>query len=199
MRLLRLSICALPVVAVLTAAPAHTAENPDWKRCADVNNKDVVGESLAACDRLYKDPAEAKNQAMILRNKCGIRYTNGDFDLALSDCNRAAKMDPKSSILYNRRGLIWYRKGDMDRAMSDYNRAIELNPRYPIALNNRALVFSKNKEYDRALRDFDLAVEYDPNYARAIFNRGLTRKAKGDTAGAEADFAKARQLDPNVD
>jgi Flp pilus assembly protein TadD len=195
MRLLRLSVCAM----VLAATPGFAEDSPDWKRCADVNNKEVTTQALAACDRLFKDPGEAKNQAMILRNKCGIRYTAGDFDMALSDCNQAMRMEPKSPIVHNRRGLIWYKKGDMDRAFSDYNKAIELNPKYPIALNNRALVFHLRKDYDRALRDFNEAVQYDPNYARAIFNRGLTHKAMGNTAGAEADFVKARQLDPKVD
>lgn len=194
---MRLPICGMPVLVVLVAAAPAFAESADWKQCADVNNKGAVSQSLAACNRILKDPREAKNYAMAFRNRCGIRYTNGDYEQALADCNQAAKMDPQSAILYNRRGLIWYQKGDMGRAIVDYDQAIRINPQHSIAFNNRGLAFATKKEYDRAIRDYDQAIRFDPNYARAIHNRGLARRANGDSAGA--DIARAKQLDPNIE
>ena len=44
-----------------------------------------------------------------------------DLENALADCNQAARMEPQSAIVYNRRGLIWYTKRDNNRAISDCN------------------------------------------------------------------------------
>jgi tetratricopeptide (TPR) repeat protein len=152
---MRLPICGMLVFVALTAAVPAFCQSTDWKQCADVNNKDAVAKSLAACNRILKDSREAKNHPMALRNRCGIYYTNDDYEHALADCNLAARREPQSAIVYDRRGLIWRAKGDNDRAIADYDQAIRLNANYARALYHRGT--AKQAKGDAAGGDADIA------------------------------------------
>jgi tetratricopeptide (TPR) repeat protein len=143
------------VFGALFAATPAIGQSADWKQCADVNNKDAVTRSLAACNRILKDRREANNHPMALRNRCGIFYTNNDYEHALEDCNLAARRDPQSAIVFDRRGLIWRAKGDNDRAIADYDQAIQLNPNYARAIHHRGE--AKRAKGDTAGGDADIA------------------------------------------
>lgn len=152
---MRLPICGMLLSIVVAAARPAFGASADWDKRKDVNNKAATEMSLAACNRILKDPSEAKYHAMALRNRCGIRYTMDDFERALADCNQAGGMEPQSAIVYNRRGLIWYTKRDNNRAISDYNQAIQLNPNYALAYYNPGL--ARRAKGDTAAGDADVA------------------------------------------
>ncbi len=152
---MRLPTCGILVFVVLTAAAPAFGQSADWTQCADVNNRDAVAKSLAACNRILKDKREAKNHPMALRNRCGIYYTNDDYAHALADCNLAVRREPQSQIVYDRRGLIWRAKGDNDRAIADYDQAIRINPNYARALYHRGT--AKRDKGDTAGGDADIA------------------------------------------
>ena len=152
---MRLPICGMLVFVALVATGPAFGESADWKQCADVNNKDAVAKSLAACNRILKDSREAKNHPMALRNRCGIYYTNDDYEHALADCDLAARREPQSAIVYDRRGLIWRAKGNNDRAIADYDQAIRLNANYARALYHRGT--AKQAKGDAAGGDADIA------------------------------------------
>jgi len=152
---MRLPTCGMLVFVALTAAAPAFGQSADWKQCADVNNKAAVAKSLAACNRILKDKREASDHTMALRNRCGIYYTNDEYEKALADCNRAARQEPQSAIVYDRRGLIWRVKGDNDRAIADYDQAIRINPNYARALYHRGT--AKQAKGDTAGGDADIA------------------------------------------
>jgi tetratricopeptide (TPR) repeat protein len=153
---MRLPICGMLVfVALVAAGPAFGASAADWEQCKDVNNKNTADRSLAACNRILKDRSEAKYHPLVLRNRCGIYYTKGDYEHALADCNEAWRREPQSAIVYNRRGLIWSAKGDKVRAIADYDQAILLDPKYALAYYNRGL--AKREKADTAGGDADIA------------------------------------------
>jgi tetratricopeptide (TPR) repeat protein len=160
---MRLPICGILVLVALTVAAPALGQNTDWKQCADVNNRDTVAKSLAACNRILKDKREANNHTMALRNRCGIYYTNDDYAHALADCNLAARQEPQSAIVYDRRGLIWRAKGDNTRAIADFDQAIRINPKYARALYHRGT--AKQAKGDTAGGDADIALakQIDPD------------------------------------
>jgi tetratricopeptide (TPR) repeat protein len=160
---MRLPTGGMLVFVALTAAAPTFGQSADWKQCADVNNKDAVAKSLAACNRILKDNREAQNHPMALRNRCGIYYTNDDYERALVDCNLAVRREPQSAIVYDRRGLIWRAKGDNDRAIADYDQAIRINPNYARALYHRGT--AKQAKGDTAGGHVDImrAKEIDPD------------------------------------
>jgi len=163
----------LGLVLSVWCGPASAASSSDWDRCKDVNNADAVARSLAACTRILNDRGQAKFHAMALRNRCGIRITDGDYDEALVDCNRAARMEPDSAIVFIRRGMIYDKKKDFDRAIADYNEAIRIDPNRADAHFNRALVWESKGDTDRAIEDYSRAVRLNPDddEARAALRR----------------------------
>ena len=45
----------------------------------------------------------------------------------------AIRLEPKSALAYNNRGVAWSVKKDYDRAIADFTEAIRLDPKMPIA------------------------------------------------------------------
>jgi tetratricopeptide (TPR) repeat protein len=163
---MRLPIYGMLVLAGLVASAPAYALSPLWDQCKDVNNADTADEALAACSRLLDDRGEAKNHAMVLRNRCGIYYTKNDYKSALADCNRALRMEPNSAIGYNRRGLIWYQQSDYDRAIEDFNHAIRIDANFAYAYYNRGLAWRKKGDSGRADADEAEAIRLDPKLAK---------------------------------
>jgi tetratricopeptide (TPR) repeat protein len=149
------SIRALLSCAMLLSASAALAWSPEWEQCKDVNSKEAADRAIAACTHILDMKSERPNYAMALRNRCGIKYTAGDYDGALEDCNRAISMDARSAIGYERRGHVLVMKDENKRAMSDYDEAIRLDPRNAYALNARGHL--KQRLGDNAGGDADIA------------------------------------------
>ncbi len=91
--------------------------------------------------------------------------SEGEYDKALKDFDRAVQLQPDQAAFRNSRGFTWHMKGIRDkdrpacedRALSDYAEAIRLNPNSASAINNRAWLLATSK-VDRC-RDGKLAVE----------------------------------------
>jgi tetratricopeptide (TPR) repeat protein len=163
---MRARVYALIVLAGLLASAPASAASPLWDQCKDVNNPATAEESLAACSRLLDDRNEAKNRAMILRNRCGIYYTKNDYDHALADCNQALRMEGESAIGYNRRGLIWYQMKRYDTAIADFNQALRIDANFAYAYYNRGLARRAKGETGGAAADEAEAIRLDPKLAK---------------------------------
>lgn len=50
-----------------------------------------------------------------------------DLDHALSDCNRALRLRPESSMILGSRGLVLFRRGEFAKSLKDYDAALKLN------------------------------------------------------------------------
>jgi tetratricopeptide (TPR) repeat protein len=144
-------ICAMFAPAIDLAF----AWSPEWEQCKDVNDKETAERALTACTRILNDKSERPNHAMALRNRCAIKYTQGNYDGALTDCNQAINMEPKSDIGYERRGSVWRMKGDDKRAMADLDKAVQINSQNPYALYARGVL--KKRMGDEAGGEADIA------------------------------------------
>jgi tetratricopeptide (TPR) repeat protein len=150
-----LAIRTIIIAAIfMSSTELAFAWSPKWEQCKDINNKDTADQALAACNAILKDRSEQPNYAMALRNRCGIKYTKGDYDGALADCNHALDMEPKSDIGYERRGLVWLAKGDDDHALTDLQKSLELNPDNPYSLLARGHL--RQRQGDTAGGDADV-------------------------------------------
>jgi tetratricopeptide (TPR) repeat protein len=152
---MRFPMYATLVYAALVAATPAFAISPDWAQCHDIETKAAADQARAACDRILNDRSEAPNYAMALRNRCMIDKSAGDYDQGIADCNQAIKMEPKSSIGYERRGDIWYLERNYDRAIADFDQAILFDPNNAFAIYSRGL--SRRARGENALGDADIA------------------------------------------
>jgi len=71
----------------------------------------------------------------------GLAYLyKGQYDQAISDCNRAIEINPRNIETLNIRGDAYRFKGQYDKAISDFNKAIEIS--YEAATLSRISSFS---------------------------------------------------------
>ena len=120
------------------------------------------------------------------------------FDLALSDFDRAVALDPNDKDMLFNRAVTFERKGDFDSSIRDLNEVLRSKPDHALAHYERGYVYLHKKDYDRAIEDLSQAVRLKPDNAKAYRDRGQAYRAKGDLAKADADQQKATELDPGL-
>ena len=119
-----------------------------------------------------------------------------EFDAAITNFDKAIRLQPEYADAWNGRGLAKSRQEDYDGAIADFDEAIRLWPEFAEALNNRGFARSKNGEFDAAIVDYDAAIRLQPNRARTWNNRGFSKLLKEKFVDAIADFDEAIQLWP---
>ncbi len=118
----------------------------------------------------------------------------GDWEGAVSDCDKALELNGGLSAAYSDRGAAKNKLKDYAGAVADFDRALELRPNDAIVHLNRGVAWEKRGDSDRALADFGRAIELRPDFGSAFVNRGATRLRKRDYAGAIADYDRAVEL-----
>jgi cytochrome c-type biogenesis protein CcmH/NrfG len=113
--------------------------------------------------------------------------SEGRYDEAIQDLDRALAIEPRAGTFYNR-GLAHFSKNDVDQALADWNRAIALDPRDARAHRQRGGAYFAKGDFNLAIADFNRAIELEPKEPKAYYNRGLVFKARGEEAKAAADF-----------
>jgi tetratricopeptide (TPR) repeat protein len=132
---------------------------------------------------------------------CGFgerRFQEGQRDKALSDFNWAVRIDPKFSMAFSDRGMIWMLDGAYDAAIYDLDEAIRLDPSNSKAFNNRGLTRIYKGQPDKALSDLNESLRLNPRNAVTLGNRGLAWHSKGNLDRAFADYDNAIRLDPSL-
>jgi len=81
----------------------------------------------------------------------------GEYDLAIADCNKAIELAPNFSDAYNNRGGAYLNLDQYERAIEDFSEAIRLNPQDGLAYANRAKAYT--------LLDMDTEAEQDASRA----------------------------------
>jgi len=129
----------------------------------------------------------------------GYEYScKGDNDRAITDYNKAIKLDPNNPEVYYLRGIVYYERKDYDRAIKDYNKAIKINPKVAMIYNNRGKAYEFKGDNKKAFEDYNKAIEIDSNYVIAYINRGnLYAISEGTLNMAIDDYNTALSLDPN--
>ncbi len=122
----------------------------------------------------------------------------GEYDLAIADCNRAIEMMPERAEPYNNRAAAYAAKGNAGQALADYARALEINPRSGHAYAERGSLYSQLGEPARAVEDFTRAIPllYDPT--PALKGRAEAWYALGEYMRAIEDCQSALALNPRM-
>jgi len=128
----------------------------------------------------------------------GYAYqTKGLLEQALTDYNKAIKLDPDLVDPYIDRASLYEKKGLSDLALTDLNKAIELQTYNFDAHRNRGSLYQKKGLLDLALQDFNKAIELNPTFASVYYNRAVTYQLKGLLDLALTDLNKAIKLKPD--
>src|SRR5262249_4267606 len=108
---------------------------------------------------------------------------------------KAIALDPKFTIAYNGRGIVYLSKGDHDSAIADFDRAIALDPKFAVAYWGRGVVSLARKDFAAALTDLSRYFDLGGAEADAYRKRAETYENLGDKDRADADYDKAAALE----
>ena len=177
---------------VVTLALAQSVDSELRAARALLDNKnyaqaDKVYSELIARQPDLGDAYIGRAEALI-----GLR----DLRSAVADFDRAARLLPRDTTVFNLRGTTKKSLGDLTGAMADFDRAIELNPRSIGALQNRASLHMANRDPRRALADYDAILALHPESQQTLLARGWAKIELKDGAGAERDFSTLLKINP---
>lgn len=116
--------------------------------------------------------------------------------LAVSYCDNALKIDPKSIEAMYIKGNFYLNTKDWDNAIKTYNELLKINPKYKYAHYNLGEIALTNKKYDEAIGHFTDAINADAKYPEAYFGRGTCYVQKGEKDKGKADYQMAKQIAP---
>ena len=158
--------------------------------------------ALAVFDKMTRQPS-----AYLYFNLGSIKVQSGDINGALTDFDRAIKINPNYVDAYLMKSGIKVSLKDFNGAITDLDRAIKINPNYNIAYFMRATIYQNLKNYKNALADSSQAIELGnvkgffkavrpisliSLYAYGI--RGLAKYELKDKQGAISDLSQAAEL-----
>lgn len=143
--------------------------------------------------------AQLESLATNALNNGLTRFTEGDYDGAIREYQRAIAMSPNSSQVpdvYNSLGQAYTQQGDNDKAIDAYQRAIQRDPTRSDIRVTLGNVYYYQGKYTEAVAQYEQAVRTDPGVANR-FSLGQGYMASGNYGEAEAQFARVRDLAPN--
>lgn len=92
----------------------------------------------------------------------GGEITEGKYECALADCQKALELDTKNVGALVCRGYARLKRGDFTLAESDFDEAVGLEPDNPITLYQRSHFYRETKQFGKALTDINRSIELMP-------------------------------------
>jgi len=176
-------------------------ESVDGKAVSEIKN-DSSDETLQVILKSTDAPKELiANDAVTPEDYLGrgfVFYSKGEFDLAISNLDKAIKAKPEYAEAYLYRGLSCMGKKNSDQAISDYNKVIEINPKNEEAYFVRGVAYADKQDIDKAISDYNKAIEINPKYVQAYLNRAFINMAKGNVEQAISDANKVLDTNPGI-
>jgi Tfp pilus assembly protein PilF len=138
-----------------------------------------------------------ENNYLAHRNLGFAFYIKGQMDQALTQFQKAARLEPDAAEAYDHLGITHYGKGQLDEAIRQFGEALHLNPDYADAHYNLGVLFYQQGRTDQAGRQFQETIRLKPDHAEAHHNLGVTLALKGETTEAAREFQEALRLKPD--
>jgi tetratricopeptide (TPR) repeat protein len=131
----------------------------------------------------------------------GSNYSvfHDDYDQAITNFNKALKLDPNYAPAYYNRGIAFRNKDDFDSAIADFTQAIRLDPNYADAYNGRGIVYAYKNDSNRAIADYTQAIRLNPDFEYVYINRASVYIEIGEYDKAIADYTQAIRFAASAD
>ncbi len=126
-------------------------------------------------------------------------FTDGDYEGAVKEFQRAIALAPNSSLVadaYNSMGQAHTQNGDNESAIKAYEQAIRIDPTRSDIRVTLGNVHYFQEEYTQAVRQYEQAVRTDPS-ASNRFSLGQGYMANGNYTEATIQFSRVRDMAPN--
>ncbi len=156
-----------------------------------INDREQVKEAMGRA--LALDPNQPYGLWSLARYQSGIE---GNVDAAIATLEKAVKVAPGWSTLWNDLGNAQDVRGDWQSAEKALKRAIELDPEDALARSNLAIVYLQQDRVRDAKREIDRALAVDPGFDLALITRGRYHLATGELEKATEDLLAGTVANP---
>ncbi|MCV3735946.1 FecR domain-containing protein [Rhizobium sp. TRM96647] len=156
-----------------------------------INDREQVKEAMGRA--LALDPNQPYGLWSLARYQGGIE---GDIDAAIATLEKAVKVAPGWSTLWNDLGNAQDARGDWQSAEKALKRAIELDPEDALARSNLAIVYLQQDRVREAKREIDRAMASDPGFDLALVARGRYHLSTGELEKATEDLLAGTVANP---
>ncbi len=154
-------------IACYTAAIDRDPSNPFLYLNRSTTQSEMI-DFISSIDNDFQRISIDTDPASRLKSSTTRRY---DYDEAIGDLNKAAKLLPEYAYIYYNRANLYCRSGMMSEALEDYTRAIELNPSLGEAYFNRGLLQIFLKDTRKGYLDISKAGELGIREAYEVLKR----------------------------
>ena len=126
----------------------------------------------------------------------GMTYQKmGEYKKAITDFNKAIKLDGSDAGNFGQRGMVYQKMGEYKKAIKDFNKAIKLDGSDAWDFGQRGMAYKKTGQYRKAIADFSKAEDLDGLASGGFAQRGVCFGMLKNYEKAIADFSKAIELD----
>jgi len=130
---------------------------------------------------VFGSSARAESQEAQDNYNRGVIYqSQGRFEEAISEYQKAIVLEPKYGWAWSNLGNTWLSLGKVEEAIECFHRAIEIDPLDPTFHNNLGYAYSRHGKLDSARSEYEGAVSLYPNYAASLFNLACLHSLQGD-------------------
>lgn len=136
-------------------------------------------------------------RALKLLNNSQEYYSDGKYEKALEEINKALEIQPDFGSAYQVRGNIYFSMKEYQYALMDYHWGIYFNKNYSGNYYNRGNTYYALKYYDSALADANQAIKLQNDHAPSYILRGNTYSFFKEYTKAIEDYTTAINLEPN--
>jgi len=140
---------------------------------------------------LYQDSIELLN----IFGSTNLALQN--FKRAITNFNKAIKLNPDIPTIYYNLGLTYHHIGNMDDAILNYKKAIDIKPDYDEALNNMGMSLEEKGDVEGAIDKYNRVLAINPKHAGAYYNLGNIFCSKNNLILAIRNYNRAIDIKPD--
>ncbi len=129
-------------------------------------------------------------------NRAIFYQQSRNWDKALKNYSKAAKLNANNPDIYNNIGVIYKELRQYDQAIEEFLKAIDLNPEYAKPYNNIGVVYYAKKDFLGAIRNYQKATSIDPENLEALNNLAVVYKRTGQMERAKTVLNHALAINP---
>jgi tetratricopeptide (TPR) repeat protein len=152
-------------------------ESNDRLALGEINgNLDRLPAAIVQYDQWIASHDDDPKLFQALNSRCWTKALLAqDLDHALSDCNRALRLRPESSMILDSRGLVLFRRGEFKQSLKDYDAALKLNQNSAWSRYVRGLDLLRLGRIGEGNADLAAAAALAPKIAEHAAKYGIVR------------------------
>jgi len=151
----------------------------------------VLSSSVVTLSSLEKVQAESADSYIDRADK---KFIDKDYYGAISEYNRALKINPYSVYSLMRIGRSKYYLKDYKGALQTLDKVVRMDENYKFSFVIRGDIKSALGDYYGAISDYSKSIKIDSNDPFPYYFRGLAKKEIGDLNGACSDVKRSLLL-----